>query len=87
MGPDSKHHDGLYKETRLEEGLSLVLSFHLLGALGIIFLQSLDKFSGAFEWPFLRIEVRTRPMQHYWRVGISDHRQNFGNCFGLAIPA
>jgi hypothetical protein len=87
MAPYSKNHDGLCKETSREEGLSLVLSFHLLSALGIIFFQSLYKFSGAFEWPFLRVEVRTWPMQHYCRVGISDHRQNFGNCFGLAIPA
>ncbi len=83
----SKNHDGRCKEASREVGLSLVLSFHFLSALGIIFFQSLYKFSGAFEWPFLRVEVRTRPMQHYWRVGISDHRQHFGNCLGLAIPA
>ena len=31
--------------------------------LGIIFFQSLDKFGGAFEEPFLPLEDRTRPMR------------------------
>ncbi len=49
---------------RLRElGLSMVLSLYLRSPLGIIFFQSLDKFGGAFEEPFLRLEDRTRPMR------------------------
>ena len=45
------------------EGLSMVLFLYLRCTLGIIFFQSLDKFGGAFEEPFLRLEDRTRPMR------------------------
>jgi hypothetical protein len=38
----------------------MVLSLYLRSPLGIIFFQSLDKFGGAFEEPFL--EDRTRPI-------------------------
>ena len=41
----------------------MVLSPYLRSPLGIIFFQSLDKFGGAFEEPFLRLEDRTRPMR------------------------
>ena len=70
-----------------KEGLSMVLSLYLRSTLGIIFFQSLDKFGGAFEEPFLRLEDRTRPMRRLWGVSISDHCQHFGNGLGLAIPA
>jgi hypothetical protein len=46
-----------------KEGLSMVLSPYLRSPPGIIFFQSLDKFGGAFEEPFLRLEDRTRPMR------------------------
>jgi hypothetical protein len=46
-----------------KEGLSMVLSLYLRSPPGIIFLQSLDKFGGAFEEPFLRLEDRSRPMR------------------------
>ena len=49
---------------RLRElGLSMVFSLYLRSPLGIIFFQSLDKFGGAFEEPFLRLENRTRPIR------------------------
>ena len=41
----------------------MVLSLYLRSTLGIIFFPSLDKFGGAFEEPFLRLVVRTRPMR------------------------
>jgi hypothetical protein len=41
----------------------MVLSLYLCTTLGIIFFQSLDKFGGAFEEPFLPLEDRTRPMR------------------------
>ena len=46
-----------------KEGLSMVLSLYLGSPLGIILFRSLDKFGGAFEEPFLRLEDRTRPMR------------------------
>ena len=46
-----------------KEDLSMVLSLYLCTTLGIIFFQSLDKFGGAFEEPFLPLEDRTRPMR------------------------
>jgi hypothetical protein len=51
------------REECRKEGLSMVLSLYLRSTLGIIFFQSLDKFGGAFEEPFLRLEDRTRPMR------------------------
>jgi len=41
----------------------MVLSLYLRSTLSIIFFPSLDKFGGAFEEPFLRLEDRTRPMR------------------------
>ena len=41
----------------------MVLSLYLRSTLGIIFFPSLDKFGGAFEEPFVRLEDRTRPMR------------------------
>ena len=46
-----------------KEGLSMVLSLYLRSTLGIIFFQSLDKFGGAFEEPFVRLVDRTWPMR------------------------
>jgi hypothetical protein len=37
--------------------------------------------------PFVCLADRTRPMWIEFRVSASDHRQRFGNCLGLAIPA
>ena len=37
----------------------MVLYLYLRSPLGIIFFQSLDKFGGAFEEPFLRLEDRS----------------------------
>ena len=51
------------REAMPKRGLSMVLSLCLHSALGIIFSPSLDKFGGAFEEPFLRLEDRTRPMR------------------------
>jgi hypothetical protein len=70
------------REAMSKEGLSMVLSLYLRNPLGIIFFQSLDKFGGAFEEPFLRFEDRTRPMRRSWWVSISDHCQHFGNGLG-----
>ena len=36
----------------------MVLSLYLRSTLGIIYFQTLDKFGGAFEEPFLRLVVR-----------------------------
>jgi hypothetical protein len=46
-----------------KDGLSMVLSLYLRTTLGIIYFQSLEKFGGAFEEPFLRLENRTRLMR------------------------
>ena len=51
------------REAMPKEGLSMVLSLYLRSPLCIIFFQSLDKFGGAFEEPFVRLEDRARPMR------------------------
>jgi hypothetical protein len=55
--------DGRKAMPKRKVGLSMVLSLYLRSTLSIIFFQSLDKFGGAFEEPFLRLEDRTRPMR------------------------
>ncbi len=37
--------------------------------------------------PFVCLADGARPMSHEFRVSVSEHRQHFGNCLGLAFTA
>ena len=63
-----------------------MLSLNLHGASGIA-VQRGAKFGGNLPQSFLCLAVGIQPIWRKFRVNISDHRQNFGNCFSPALAA
>jgi hypothetical protein len=64
----------------------MVLSLYVHSA-PCIAIQRGAKIGGALPQPFVDLADGTRMMWCAFKVGISHHRQHFGNCLGLAIPA
>jgi hypothetical protein len=63
-----------------------MLSLNLHSASGIA-VQRGAKSGGNLPQPFLCLAAVIRPIWRKFRISISDHRQNFGNCFSPALNA
>jgi len=58
-----------------------------MGVIDVKFLQGGGKFGGVIERPIICRAGGARPPRLWFRTSVSDHRQKFGYCPGLAISS